>query len=145
MSVVAAQVTSARPEADAWSKLAAWAGPAGVLDDAVAHPVFGFNNPPPEAEGAPYGYEMWIRVDPETPPAPGLQRKEFPGGRYAVTTCRLHGDPHGSVPDVWRRLLDWAAQHGYRWRCTNELERIVNPAAAEQEITLELCLPIEDE
>lgn len=145
MTVIAAHVTSTHPEVDAWDKLAAWAGPAGLLDDATTHPVFGFNNPPPEAEDADYGYEMWIRVDPEAPPAPNLERKEFPGGRYAVTACRLHGDPHGSVPEVWRQLLAWVAEHRYRWRRTHELEHVINPGATEREITLELYLPIEDD
>ncbi len=144
MSVIAAQVTSARPEADAWAKLAAWAGPAGLLDDLVAHPVFGFNNPPPEPDRPTYGYEFWIKVDTDTPPAPGLQRKEFPGGRYAVTACRLYGDPHGSVLEIWQRLLSWSEEHGYRWRHTHELEHILNPGAPDEEIKLELYLPIEE-
>lgn len=145
MSVIAAQVTSAHPEADAWSKLAAWAEPAGLLEDRAAHPVFGFNNPPPEPDKPLYGYEVWIKVDPGTPAAAGLEQKDFPGGRYAVTTCRLFGDPLGSVPDIWQQLVKWSDDQGYRWRRTHELERVVNPDAPEQDLVLELCLPIEED
>lgn len=145
MSVVAAQVTSAHPEADAWSKLAAWAEPAGLFQDPAAHPLFGFNNPPPEPKEPLYGYEVWIRVPPDTAPGAGLERKEFPGGRYAVTTCQLHWDPRGPVPKVWQQLLRWSEEHGYRWRHTHELERLVNPDAPERDLVLELYLPIEED
>jgi DNA gyrase inhibitor GyrI len=145
MSVIAAQVTSAQPEADAWSKLAAWAEPAGLLKDPAAHPLFGFNNPSPEPDKPMYGYEVWIRVDPGTAAVSGLERKGFPGGRYAVTTCRLHGDPHGSLPEVWQQLVKWTEEHGYRWRPTHELEHLLNPDAPERELVLELYLPIEED
>jgi DNA gyrase inhibitor GyrI len=145
MSVVAAQATSDHPEEDAWGKLAAWAEPAGLFEDPAALAVFGFNNPPPEPDQSSYGYEFWIEVDPATPSVPNLERKEFPGGRFAVTTCRLHADPRGSVPEVWQRLLKWIEEHGYRWRHTHELERLVNPGAPQEDIELELYLPIEQD
>ena len=145
MSVVAAQVTSPHPEDDAWRKLAAWAVPAGLLDDPAAHPIFGFNNPPPEPDLPTYGYEFWIKVDPDTPEAPGLERKEFPGGRYAVAICRLHDDPHGTMPEVWQQLLEWSEENGYHWRHTHELERLVNPGVPQEDIELELYLPIEED
>jgi DNA gyrase inhibitor GyrI len=144
MSVATAQVTSAHPEADAWAKLAAWAEPAGLLADTAAHPVFGFNNPPPEPGRPEYGYEFWIKIDRDTPVAAGIERREFPGGRYAVTNCRLVADPRGAVPEVWQQLLQWTEQHGYRWRQTHELEHLVNPGAPEEDMVLELLLPIED-
>ena len=145
MSVIAAQVTSPQPEADAWNKLTAWAEPAGLWKDFAAHPVFGFNNPPPEPDKPMYGYEVWIKVDPGTAAASGLEKKEFPGGRYAVTTCRLYEDPHGTVREVWQQLVTWTEEHGYPWRHTHELERLVNPDAPEQDLMLELFLPIEED
>jgi hypothetical protein len=54
------------PEAQAWTRLRAWAEPRGLLQNARAHPVFGFNNPSPSRAGEEYGYEFWIRVDPES-------------------------------------------------------------------------------
>jgi len=145
MSVVAAQVISPHPEDDAWRKLAAWAVPAGLLEEIAAHPIFGFNNPPPEPDQPGYGYEFWIEVDSSTPKPPGLERKEFNGGRYAVTTCRLHDDPHGSMPEVWQQLLEWSEEHGHHWRHTHELERLVNPGVPQEDIELELYLPIEED
>ncbi len=87
-----------------------------------------------------YGCEVSIEVDPGVS---GLERKEFPGGRYAVTTSRLYGDPQGSLPEVWQQLVRWIHEHGYRWCHTHELERLVNPDAPEQDFVLELFFPIE--
>jgi DNA gyrase inhibitor GyrI len=145
MSVVTSQATSSNPEQDAWRKLAAWAKPAGLLADLDAHPVFGFNNPPPEPDDPIYGYEYWIQVPASLPDVAGLGRQEFSGGRYAVARCRLLDDPNGSVPEVWQRLLKWTEDQGYRWRMTHELERLVNPNAPPEQIELELYLPIEEE
>jgi len=145
MCVAVAQAVGASPEEAAWRKLAAWAEPAGLFDDPSAHPIFGYNNPPPEPGRRDYGYEVWIKVDPAMPIPAGLQRKEFPGGWYAVTSCRLLGDPLGPVPNVWQMLLKWVEASSHRWRRTHELERVVNPGAPESELVLELYLPIEED
>ena len=145
MFVVATRVTSARPEVDAWNKLAAWAEDTDLLKNRIAHPVFGFNNPQPEPDQPMYGYEVWMKVDADTAPGPGLELKHFSGGRYAVTTCRLYGDPNGTVPGIWQQLVEWAEEHGYRWRHTHELEHILNPDAPEQDTELELYFPIEED
>ncbi len=144
MRVASAQVTSATPERDAWARLEPWARAAGLLHDPASRPVFGFNNPPPEPGQPLYGYEFWIRVEGSPTLPEGLELKEFPGGRFAVTPCRLHGDSRGSVPEVWRQLLDWVHHSPYAWRHTHELERLCNPGADEEEILLELLLPIEE-
>lgn len=65
------------------------------------------------------------------------------GGLYAVTRCKLCGDPEGSVPEVWKRLWDWVQASGYEWRRTHELEKPVDPLAPEEELVLDLYLPIE--
>ena len=144
MTVVAAHAFGARPEDEAWSRLSAWAGSLGLLDDPTAYPVFGFDNPPPREGRAEYGYEFWIRVDPGTVPGPDLEVKEVPGGSYVVTMCRLFGDPRGPVADIWRMLWQWAADRRFRWRDTHELERLVNPGVPDDEIVLELLLPVHD-
>jgi hypothetical protein len=87
MLVAWVRVVSAMPEQEAWTLLSAWAGPAGLLDDRVAHPVFGFNNPPPAAGSPEYGFEFWVGVDAHTTPPEPIALKEFPGGLYAVTSC----------------------------------------------------------
>jgi predicted transcriptional regulator YdeE len=71
--------------------------------------------------------------------------EEFKGGLYAVTKCKLHGDPSGNVAEVWKKLWDWAqSSHKYRWRRSHELEQSHNPQAAEEDIVLSFYLPIEE-
>ena len=115
-----------------------------MLQDPEAHPVFGFNNPPPESGKPEYGYEFWIRVDDTTDSAEGVEVKEYSGGHFAVTTCKLYGDPRGAVPEVWQWLLGWVHSNGYEWRHVHELEGVRDPSAPVEEVFLDLYLPIED-
>jgi DNA gyrase inhibitor GyrI len=144
MRVASARVISRTPEQDAWEKLQTWASRKGLLNDAT-HPVFGFNNPNPSPGQEEYGYEFWINIDPESEGEGEIEVKNFEGGLYAITTCRLQRDPAGSVPQVWKKLWDWAQSNDkYRWRKTHELERCLNPQAAGEDLLLELFLPIEE-
>ncbi len=129
------------PEQDAWRLLSAWAKPACLLADPVAHPVFGFNNPA-VAPGEPeYGYEFWLAVDADVQPPAHIGVKEFEGGFYAITPCQLGP----AMPEVWKALLRWVYTSQYRWRrAAHELERLVNPMAPPDAMTVELCLPIEE-
>ncbi len=86
MRVAWVRALSRSPERDAWQVLGAWAKAEGLLDDPAAHPVFGFNNPPPAAGAEEYGYEFWIAVGPHAEPPEGIGLKDFPGGLYAVTS-----------------------------------------------------------
>jgi DNA gyrase inhibitor GyrI len=144
MRVATARAVSEAPERDAWEKIRAYAEPRGLLDNLDHHPVFGFNNPNPSAGQKEYGYEFWIRVDPEIEPQSEIEIKDFPGGRYAVTTCRLVSDPDGSVPEIWKKLWEWVQSSSYSWRKTHELEKLNDPNAPEEEMVLDLYLPIED-
>lgn len=129
------------PERDAWQRLSAWAGPAGLLDDPVAHPVYGFNNPAAAAGSSEYGYEVWLGIDSATEPADPIGVKEFPGGLYAVTSCRLGPD----MPERWKALLRWAHASSHRWRrSAHELEHLVDPRADPEASVVELCLPVEE-
>ena len=132
------------PERDAWEKARAWAEPRGLLDSAEKHPVFGFNNPSPTKGQTEYGYEFWIRIESDMQ-VDDIKTIEFPGGTYAVTTCKVIGDPLGPVPHVWQMLSKWVEGSSHRWRCTHELERIVNPGAPESDLVIELYLPIEED
>jgi DNA gyrase inhibitor GyrI len=143
MRVASVRVMGEPPEQEAWENLHAWAEPSGLLNDLQGHPVFGFNNPGPSKDRKEYGYEFWIRVGPKVKSEGEVEVKDFPGGLYAVTTCRLQGDPCGSVMEVWRRLWDWVQQSEYRWRRTHELEKPHDPRASEGEMVLDLYLPIE--
>ncbi|NIM49048.1 MAG: hypothetical protein GTO22_07285 [Gemmatimonadales bacterium] len=144
MRVATTRALGNSPEDEAWEKLRAWAEPRGLLDDLQRHPVYGYNNPPPVPGRPDYGYEFWIKVDPDAEPEGDVELKDFGGGRYAVTSCRLHGDPEGSVPEVWQKLLGWVESSGHTWRHTHELEGLLNPEAPHEQILLDLYLPIEE-
>jgi DNA gyrase inhibitor GyrI len=142
MRVALFRALSASPERDAWGMLQQWAGPKGLLSNLTAHPVFGFNNPAPSPHTQKYGYEFWIRVSPDAQSEGGIAVKDFPGGLYAVTTCRLQGDPAGSIGDVWTALWEWTQTSPYRWRPNHELEKPHNPLAAATDMVFDLYLPI---
>lgn len=135
---------SETPRQDAWAKLSAWADSKGMSVDLDRNPVFGFNNPNPSPIGGKYGYELWIRVDSGTESEGEMVVKDFDGGLYAVTTCRLHPDPSGSMPEVWRKLWDWVEASDYGLRPTHELEKARTPRPSEDEFLLDLYLPIEE-
>lgn len=143
MRVARVHAFSESPERDAWTRLEAWAGPRGLLRDLRAHPVYGFNSPAPTPGVRRYGYEFWLRVDADTAAEPGVEIGDFPGGVYAATTCRLRGDPAGTIAEVWMKLWRWAEANGHRWRHTHELERPHDPRAPAGELTLDLLLPVE--
>ncbi|MCP4545258.1 MAG: GyrI-like domain-containing protein [bacterium] len=145
MHVVSARATGESPEAEAWARLFAWAKPLGFMDDLNAHPVFGFNNPAPRPGQSHYGYEAWMEVQGKVDELDPLQFKSFSGGLFAVARCKLVGDKVGSVPEVWRRLFEEVkAGSGYSWRRSQELEGLVNPGAPEEEILLDLYLPVRE-
>ena len=144
MRVVAVRAVSAQPERDAWARLKPWAEARGWLRDPTAHPVYGFNNPAPLPGWTAYGYELWIGAAPDTAPEENFEVKDFAGGCYAVTHCKLLGDPHGRVQDVWRALWESVQNGRYRWRYDQELERPVDPCARPEDMVLELYLPVED-
>jgi AraC family transcriptional regulator len=143
MRVAWVRAVSRSPEQEAWQVLSRWAQAVGLLGDPAVHPVLGFNNPAPVAGVPEYGYELWIAVDPDAQPPDGIGLKEFPGGLYAVTSCRLAGGT--GAPRCWKALLRWVHTSPYAWRrTTHELERVRNPLAPPDETVLDLYLPLED-
>ncbi len=138
MRVASVLASGDTPELEAWRRLREWAAPKGLLDDPARHPIFGFNNPPPSPTRAGYGYELWIRVDAAEPAETAVAFKEFEGGLFAVTAARL-----AEVPAAWRALWDWVQASPYRWRQAQELEKPLNPEAPENELILELYLPVQ--
>lgn len=141
MRVASVRVVSDTPERDAWQRMREWAGPLGLLNDTEKNPVFGFNNPSPAPDRREYGYEFWIRIDPDVEPRSGIQIKEFPGGLYAVTKCSLLGDPN--ILETWKLLWEWVMVSEYDHRRTHELEKHLNPLSPEEDLILDLYLPIE--
>ena len=142
MRVASVRVVSDTPERDAWDKMRGWAEPLGLLENIEKNPVFGFNNPGPAPDRREYGYEFWIRVDPDTEPNGDIQIRDFPGGMYAVTKCALLGDPN--ILETWKLLWDWVQASEYEHRKTHELEKPQNPLSPEEDLILDLYLPIEE-
>ncbi|UCH10486.1 MAG: GyrI-like domain-containing protein [Fidelibacterota bacterium] len=144
MRVASVRAMGMNPENDAWEQLRAWAEPKGLFGDFEKYPVYGFNNPSPTKDKPEYGYEFWLQVGPEVQSEGEVEVKEVPGGLYAVTSCKIFGDPQGSILDVWKRLLAWVEDSEYSWRHVHELEKPHDPLAPEEELVLDLYLPIEE-
>jgi DNA gyrase inhibitor GyrI len=142
MRMASVRVVSDTPERDAWEKLCEWAEPLGLLKDIEKNPVFGFNNPSPTPDRREYGYEFWIRIDPDIKPEDDIQVIDFPGGLYAVTKCALLGDPN--ILETWKLLWEWVLVSKYEHRRTHELEKPQNPLSPEEDLILDLYLPIEE-
>jgi DNA gyrase inhibitor GyrI len=146
MRVASVRVVSESPEVDAWAKLRSWAETKGFLQDDENHPIFGFNNPNPQPDNKEYGYEFWIKVGTDVESEGDVEVKDYPGGLFAVTTCKLTGDPSGrNILETWKALLEWVKTSNYKWRKVHELEKVHDPMASESDIILDLYLPIEEE
>ena len=148
MTVASVQAISKTPEDDAWKKMVAFAEPRGLLTDLKKNPIFGFNNPNPTAGKEEYGYEFWIRISPETKVEEDVTKKKFDGGLYAVTRCNLTKEftsaflqEHGML-ESWARLSEWFKSSGYKKGKHQWLEKSVNPNKPDEDLLLELHLPI---
>ncbi|UCH32351.1 MAG: effector binding domain-containing protein [Candidatus Bathyarchaeota archaeon] len=150
MHVASVRSISKTPEHDAWAKMHAWAEPKGLLENLDKHPVFGFNNPSPSPGRNEYGYEFWIRVDPETQPEGDVKIKEFKGGLYAVTTCNLKEELESEFfekegyLESWKNLVDWVKKSKYSYGEHQGLEKAHDPTASEEELILDLYCPIQE-
>jgi DNA gyrase inhibitor GyrI/DNA-binding transcriptional ArsR family regulator len=150
MHVASVRAVSTTPERDAWSRMRAWAEPRGLLEDTEEHPVFGFNSPDPSPGQREYGYEFWIRVDPGTRPSGDVDIKEFDGGLYAVTTCKLKEELESEFfqkegyLESWKNIVDWVKTSKYTMGKHQCLEKSHDPGASEDELVLDLYCPIEE-
>ncbi|MGY5860936.1 MAG: effector binding domain-containing protein [Candidatus Thorarchaeota archaeon] len=149
MTVASIQAISKTPEDDAWKKMVAFAEPRGLLKDLKKNPIFGFNNPNPSAGKEEYGYEFWIRINPDTKLEEDVAKKEFSGGLYAVTRCNLTKEStsaflheHGHL-ESWANLMKWFESSEYKKGKHLCLEKSVNPKKPDQDLLLDLYLPIE--
>lgn len=151
MRVASVRVISKTPENDAWEKMRAWAEPKGLLEDIEKNPVFGFNNPNPSPDREDYGYEFWIRVEPDTKPEKDINIKEFEGGLYAVTTCKLKEELESEFfqkqgyLESWKKIVDWVKSSKYKVGKHQCLEKAHDPEASEEELILDLYISIEEE
>ncbi|MHA1965785.1 MAG: effector binding domain-containing protein [Candidatus Thorarchaeota archaeon] len=148
MTVASIQAISKSPEDDAWKKVVAFAEPRGLLKDLKKNPIFGFNNPNPSKGKEEYGYEFWIRINPDMKVEEGAAKKEFSGGLYAVTRCNLTKEStsaflheHGML-ESWANLSEWFKSSGYKKGKHQWLEKSVNPKKPDEDLLLDLYLPI---
>ena len=139
--VASAHAYSAQPEYQAWETLVAWAQPKGLLDPAQGRRIFGFDNPSPSAGSPNYGYEFWLTVDDTVQPADPIEIKHFPGGYFAVT--RVKGVEN--IFNTWKALVTWCENSPHRMadnQCLEEQIGSLNIKASDEELTLDLYLPI---
>lgn len=134
------------PETAAWDKLVAWINRkdlAGQLEDVR---IFGFNNPNPSPGSPNYGYEFWITVGPDVEPEEDVRIEEFTGGLYAVTKCEVKGEPHKTIPETWKQLVQWLVDSKYKHANHQWLEEHIWPPANNpqqiEELILDLYAPI---
>jgi len=138
MRAVSFRAISTSPEHEAAQMLATWAQERGYLDDLEKNPVFGFNNPNPTEGKKEYGYEFWIKVSDDFEEE-GVNVKDIPVGRYAVTTC----ESLSVIGEKWMQLVDWVKKSEYEIRCADCLEKTHDFSASDEELVLDLYLPIE--
>ena len=130
------------PETEAWAKLEAWAKPKGLYGDLENHPIFGFNNPNPTAGSPNYGYELWIKVDPETKPEGDVRILDFAGGLYAVKRCEVPKGQYEVIGETWKELVTWREDSKYKHATHQWLEKSVPNDLPNIEFILDLYLPI---
>jgi len=139
MRVASFRAVSEAPEHEAFQMLHDWAHPRGFLNDLEKHPVFGFDNPRPTEGRKEYGYEFWVKVG-DGYKEDGVTLKDVPPARYAVTTCH-------SLKDIgrdWMRLWEWAKANGYEIGDAEWLEKTHDPLASDEELVLDLYLPVKE-
>lgn len=148
MHVASVRVISTSPEYDAWQRMKAWAQPRKLLENLKEHPVFGFNNPNPSIGKKEYGYEFWIKIDPTEDYGSNedIEFKKFKGGRYAVATSKLKEDiDSDGILKTWKNLVKWVETSEYEMRTDIEcLEKAQNPDAGEDDLVLDLYLPLSE-
>jgi len=140
MRVASVRVISATPERDAWARMKAWASARGLLNSAK-NPIFGFNSPDPEPGQKIYGYEYWLRIDAATEIDGEAVERQFDGGPYAVSECRV-SDPWKDIPSAWGRLLQWVLKNGYSVGSHQYFEVPEDPDAPDNRLVLRLYCPV---
>jgi DNA gyrase inhibitor GyrI len=131
------------PENAAAEQLIEWAGPLGLLKGEAGTRIFGFNNPNPSPGSPNYGYEYWITIKESLIPAGKIKIKDFNGGRYAVTRCRVEKGNFELISTTWKNLMVWCESRGrYRLGHHQWLEEHLGPFAIANDLTLDLYLPI---
>jgi len=141
MLCISAYGFGSSPEVVAHNKMIAFLEARGLLDGygSDERPFFGFNNPDPSVGSPNYGYEIWVPVAEGTEPQDDMRLHVFCGGLYATT--RFTGLEH--IGEMWRKLVTWREQSGYKTGYHQWLERLHNPLEKDyNRYTFDLYLPI---
>jgi AraC family transcriptional regulator len=137
MRVASTQGFGQGPEEQATNKMHAWLTKKGWINDLQAHRFFGFNNPDPSPGSPNYGYELWVTVGKDVEPDEDVRIKDFHGGLYAVTHCKLP-----VITDTWKKLIVWREGSGYKPATHQWLEECQNQFAAFEDMEFDIYLPI---
>lgn len=121
LRVAAAYGFGPSPEGIAFDKLLTWARAQGLLDGDPPQ-LFGFDNPMPSPGSPNYGYELWLVVGPDVTGTSEIEIKEFAGGLYAVTRCKLP-----QIGIAWRQLVAWREDSHYHCAPHQCLEQPITP------------------
>ena len=125
------------PEEIAWEKLSTWAKAKGIWDKQGVR-FFGFNNPNPSPGSPNYGYEQWITVGLDVEASGEIKIKDFEGGLYAVTRCKLP-----QIGETWQALVNWCESSPYRHAHHQWLEEGLSPYPTPfDDIVMDIYLPI---
>ena len=91
--VAASHYIGENPEDVAGDKLEAFIRDNHLVELKPDFRVYGFNNPSPEKQDEPYGYEFWVTIPENLEVSGPLIKKEFSGGLYAAHCIKM-GDFH---------------------------------------------------
>jgi DNA gyrase inhibitor GyrI len=127
------------PEEIAWEKLISWA----TNNRLIGHEgirYFGFNNPSPSPGSPNYGYEQWMTVDEGVSATDEITIKDFEGGLYAVSRCKLP-----RIGETWQALVKWCENSPYRQAHHQWLEESLSPYPTPfDDVIMDIYLPISE-
>ena len=141
MTVAATLGFGTQPEMQAWEKILAFARENGLLEQPQRPRFFGFNNPNPSPGTPNYGYEQWMTIPTGLQPDSGIEIKEIPASRYAVT--RFQGLEH--IGSMWMRLVAWCEASPHRMGDGQCLEELLSPVEDMDDLSryvFDLYIPI---
>lgn len=104
-TVAAYQFIGENPEETAGDVVTRFVQESGLYEKKPDARMFGFNHPNPGIlKNGTYGYEIWVTIPEDMEVMAPMEKKEFPGGLYAVLTIRF--------PEFqfWENLSRWAEE-----------------------------------
>jgi DNA gyrase inhibitor GyrI len=148
MRVACVPAVGLTPEAEAWTRLLAWAGQRGLAqqpadeDGRGAQPgqrLFGYDGSLVGPDGQ-HAYVACLALEPASSIKEGepVELRDLEGGLYAVARCQL-----ADVAETWGRLGLWVESSAYRRGAHPWLEEHLTwPLAPWHEVVLDLYHPV---